>query len=161
LLYNYALAAAGSSIALKLFLFFLNLQHAPIERYATFAAFLFLLLAVFFGIKKARVTEGNNGIKNDFRKGTSIALLNAIALSVFSYIYYVWIDSGYFDAKITHTIQLMKVNEFTREQVIEYYMNARLFFFAPDKIAFFTFFGYLLTGMIYSFVSALLLRKTV
>ncbi len=85
--------------------------------------------------------------------------MNALVMGVFIYVYYNFIDSAYFTEKIRNTLSLMTENNYTKEQMKEYYLNARLLFFAADKVASFTLFGYLLLGCFYAVVSGFVLRK--
>lgn len=111
-------------------------------------------------MRAAKSANGNiQNLRENIHTGCKIAALNALIMSVFIYIYYSYIDTEYFPAKIKSTLLLMKENGYTLEQMLEYSMNARLLFFAPDKVATFTLFGYLLLGGFYAVISGFILRK--
>ena len=79
-------------------------------------------------------------------------------MSVFIYIYYSWIDPGFFTHKINEALILMKSNGNTPEEIKEYILTAKIIF-SPGKLSSFTLFGYLILGIIYSAICGLLLHK--
>ena len=157
---KYAIAVSAASIVLKLVIFFAGLQFAAVGTYDIYIIFLLVLIGVFHGMRAAKSASGNiQNLRENIHTGCKIAALNALVMSVFTYIYYRYIDTGYFPEKIKSTLLLMKKNGYSFEQMFEYSMNARLLFFAPDKVATFTLFGYLLLGGFYAVIAGFILRK--
>ncbi|MDQ3192293.1 MAG: DUF4199 domain-containing protein [Bacteroidota bacterium] len=161
LIYKYALAVSFASIILKLIVFITDQQFTVIGEYSTYVIFLFILLAIYLGMRQARnITNNNQSLGENINVGCKIAAINGLVMGAFIYIYYSFIDTGYFTEKIRNTLVLMiQSDNYTIEQMKEYYINARLLFFAPDKVASFTLFGYLLLGCFYAVISGFVIRK--
>lgn len=92
------------------------------------------------------------------KTGMRISALFALMMGAFIYAYYSWIDPAFFDAKIDRTLTLMKEQGAGREDMEQYFINARMLF-TPGKQAFFVFFINMLIGILYSVFTSLFYNR--
>lgn len=158
---KYALFITVASIVVKLAVFHAGLQHEELGRLSLLIPILFLLLGLFLGIiEMQKSTDVNNehiGFKNDAKNGILIATFNAIFYSAFIYLYYSQIDAGFFYYRISEGLKTLFEQGSTKEELINYYKNAH-FFLNPSKQSYFTFFGYVFMGLLYSIAIAFIIN---
>ena len=137
----------------------MGIQHEAFGRNGVFIPLLFILIGIFLGMRETRFRSSNSiSLKTSINNGVKISAINAVIMSAFIYIYYTWIDPGFFTHKINEALVLMKSNGNTPEEIKEYILTAKIIF-SPGKLSSFTLFGYLMLGIIYSAVCGLLLQK--
>ncbi len=150
---KYALIITVASIIVKLAIYHAGLQHQEIGRLSLLIPILFLLIGILLGIRAMSKSSSNidefNGFKNDAKNGIRIAAFNAIFFSAFIYLYYSQIDAGFFQYRISEGIKTLFEQGASKEELIQYHQNAH-FFLNPARQSYFTFFGYLFMGLLYS-----------
>lgn len=150
---KYALYITVASIIVKLSVYHAGIQHQEFGQISLLIPVLFLLIGLLIGIrgmsKNAAQTNELSDFKNDTKNGFRIAAFNAIFYSVFIYIYYVYIDADFFNYRINEGLKNLFEQGAKKEELINYYQNAH-FFLNPPRQAYFTFFGYLFMGLLYS-----------
>jgi hypothetical protein len=156
---KYSFGISAVYIILKLVIYHAAWQNHAIDQYSVYLVFLILLAGIYFGMREMLKQDPAIDFKNLIKSGSKIAALAAIFIAIFTYAYYTWIDVNYFPERIRHGLLLMKENGNTAEEAKEYYLTAKYLIFAPDKVATFALFGYLLMGIFYSLISCFLLRK--
>jgi hypothetical protein len=157
---KYAAGISSVAIILKLIIFLTGNNFTALDDYYIHAVSLLMVFGIFAGMREfMQKCDQKISLKMLMKEGCKIAGLNAVIMSIFLLIYYSYIDTGYFTVKIRQTLSLMAEKGISKEQMKEYYLNAKFLFFAPDKVASFALFGYLVTGCIYAVISGFLLRK--
>jgi hypothetical protein len=151
---KYALFITVASIIVKLAVYHAGLQHEELGRLSLLIPILFLLIGLLLGIRAMSKSSNNNndefnGFKNDAKNGIRVAAFNAIFFSAFIYLYYSQIDAGFFQYRISEGIKTLFEQGSPKEELIQYYQNAH-FFLNPARQSYFTFFGYLFMGLLYS-----------
>lgn len=158
---KYALFITVASIIVKLSIFHFGLQHDDIGRLSLIIPILFLLIGLVVGMISMKDTSNNAdekiSFKNDAKNGIRIAALNAIFFSLFIYLYYSVIDANFFDYRISEGLKALFKQGSSKEELKNYYINAR-FFLNPSRQAYFTFFGYLFMGLLYSVAIAFIIN---
>lgn len=145
-------------------------------RFAGFAAnTLFLLLAVFFSIRKE--TSLRKGAPTSFlvdiKTGLKAAGIYAVSISIFVYLYYNVIVPDYTEAKI-ETIRLTaEAHDFaelqqiapeeyggmSHEEFIDLMVENARFWLNPTKVVPITLLGLMMTGFVYTFILTAINRK--
>jgi hypothetical protein len=156
---NYAAAIASVAIILKLIIFLTGSNFTSFDDYYIHVVSLLMIFGIFAGMREYLKKSAQSSMKLLIKEGCKIAAVNALIMSFFLLLYYSYIDTEYFTVKIRQTLSLMAEKGIGKEQMKEYYLNAKFMFFAPDKVASFALFGYLMTGCIYAVISGFLLRK--
>lgn len=158
---KYALIITVASIVVKLGVYYAGLQQDEFVRLSLLIPILFLLLGLFLGIiemrKSTNVNDEHIGFKNDVKNGIRIAVLNAIFYSIFIYLYYSQIDTGFFHFRISEGLKTLFEQGSTKGELINYYKNAH-FFLNPSKQSYFTLFGYIFLGLLYSVAIAFIIN---
>jgi hypothetical protein len=158
---KYALFITASAIIVKLGIYHAGMQHAEIGRFALLIPVFFLLIGLFFGIRemKKNIDENNPGdLKSDAKNGIRISAFTAIFFSAFVYVYYTYIDAHFFNYRINEGIKSLFEQGSPKEELTRYYQNAH-FFLNPSRQAYFTFFGYLFMGLLYSVALAFIFSR--
>ncbi|PCJ86992.1 MAG: hypothetical protein COA57_05290 [Flavobacteriales bacterium] len=172
---KFALVFASLSILLKLGLFTANiLPKSDGTFYLIAVNLMFILLAVFFSINKARVKLNGmpRSVASYAKEGMKSAAVFALTMALFGYIYYQYIDADYLPNMIEQRIaaaenadfeQLQKDNlqfsKITKEEFIHAQKEQAQTILSPFSQGTFTLFGYLLIGVVYSLLTAFLMRK--
>jgi phosphotransferase system glucose/maltose/N-acetylglucosamine-specific IIC component len=150
---KYALFVTVASIIVKLAIYHTGLQHEEYGRLSLLIPILFLLIGLLLGIRAMSKSAVHNdefsGFKNDAKNGIRIAAFNAIFFSAFIYLYYSQIDADFFHYRISEGLKTLFEQGSPKEELIQYYQNAH-FFLNPSRQSYFTFFGYLFMGLLYS-----------
>jgi hypothetical protein len=158
---KYALFITVASIIVKLSIYHAGIQHSELGQLSLLVPILFLLIGLLLGIRAmGKISEQNDefsGFKIDFKNGIRIAAFNAIFYSIFIYLYYSQIDAGFFHYRISEGLKSLFSQGSSKEELILYYQNAH-FFLNPSRQAYFTFFGYLFIGLLYSIAIAFIIN---
>lgn len=151
---NIALNFALIGILVKFTIFILELPR----EYAIYGYFLFILFALFFGLRKHFEKKGYQGIGNTVKEGMRIASVYSIVITLFTYIYYTYIDSGFLQSRLTERILEAQELGYSEEQ-IEQVRASGEFFFSVSMHTSFTLFGFMIVGLIYSVIWAIIFWK--
>jgi hypothetical protein len=159
-IFKYAMAVSATAIIFKLAIFLGGYNHQWPDNNYLYIVFLLLLLGIFLGMHEIAAKMGGNiSIVQLIKEGCKISGINAITMSGFIYLYYKLIDTKYFTTKINSTMQLLSEKGAGKEELIEYYLNSKYIFFAPDKVASMALFGYMAMGCLYSILCGIILRR--
>jgi len=160
----FALVALGT----KLMLLLLNVQHDNTS-YVTLAYMLFLLCAVFFGIRSNKITqEKMTSFGEDFRTGARTASYFALLVGVITYIYYTKIDPDFFPIKITNALaedakgipDAIKEKGFAEAKTLfKTNIISRNAIYSPISQTTYTLFGLVFLGLFHAGIFALLMKK--
>lgn len=168
-----ALIFAACYIAFRLAIFSQNLQHD--ENWSIiviFANMLFILLAVFFGLRAQRkIDRGTETIfLHDFKNVLQSGVVYALVIGIFTFAYYSWIDKEYLAQLIERGMQgqdgfdVAKMGEgypqgFTNEEIIEKELAANQLLYSPSLISALTTLALFLLGTFYTIFLVILQRK--
>ena len=151
---NIALNFALIGITVKFALFVLELS----PEYGIYGYFLFILFALFFGLRKHFELKGFLGVGNTVKEGMRITSVYSLVVTVFTYFYYKFIDTGFFESKLAERLIEAKEKSYTDEQ-IEMVRQSGEFFFSINIHTSFTLFGFMLVGLFYSILWAIIFWK--
>lgn len=167
--FQVAVIFAVVSLAIKLLVFLLGIQHGAMEQYIFFIYMLILLIAVFFGIRTNKVMyEGNTTFGQDFRTGARTASFYAIIVTLITYVYYAKIDPDFFSIKQKPFIDGLyeaaksRINIDSKEVILKnlgnaiYSVRLQLSPYAQSMI---TMFGLVFLGLFNSVVFSFLMKK--
>ncbi len=146
-LFNIGLLFAVAGIAVKYIVFQASL---PFE-YGIYAYFLFILFALFFGMRKAMEVEGYHGFGRLIKNGMKVASIYAVVVSIFTYIYYRFIDASFFTARIAERVLAAKEQGMTEEQ-IEIIRSESSIVFSASTQSSLTLLGFMFAGLVYSLI---------
>jgi hypothetical protein len=158
-LFRYSLVISSLYVIIKLVIFQAGWQYQSVDQYSVYVVFLILLAGIYMGMRETLKAKQQMELKHLIKSGAKIAALSALIMAGFLYVYYTYIDVNYFPKMIQQRLVMMKENGNTPEEAKEYYLTAKYLIFAPDKVATFALFGYLLMGIFYSLISGFLLRR--
>ncbi|MFB6306540.1 MAG: DUF4199 domain-containing protein, partial [Flavobacteriales bacterium] len=162
----------GVYIFLKILTFLFEV-HSELFKYLVFANLLLLLLSIFFTVQKKYKERGKQGgLFSDIKAGLRAVSVYALAVSVFVYIYYGFIDRDYMENKIKERVEWVKnadieklkkendnLNYANKKDLIREEKERAEFLFTAFTQSTFTLLALILTGLVYSGFIALLYRK--
>jgi hypothetical protein len=151
---NIALNFALIAIVVKFALFILELSL----EYGVYGYFLFILFALFFGLRKHFDINKYQGFGNTFKEGMRISSVYSLVITVFTYIYYKFIDTGFLPGKLRERVIAAKEAGYSEEQ-IEQIREGGEFIFSLAIHTSFTLFGFMILGLVYSVIWAFLFWK--
>ncbi len=99
---KFAIFFAAGAFAIRLTAFYMNLNPADVVRYGVMMHILFILVAIFFGIKTAEQPSSNSErelLLTDFKAGLKSGGLYTVITTFLTYMYYKFIDAQYFVLK--------------------------------------------------------------
>lgn len=169
---NIALFASVAAIFAKLVLFQINAEY----QYTVYANILFLLIAIFFGIRQGMIeNNGATTYMNDVKSGARTAAIFAVIIAIFAYVYYNNINPEFLQQKIDERMVLVEnitpqeietlksegkiAQELTKEDLINKELENTQNFYSPFFYATLSLIGYLLVGIVYSLFLSLILRN--
>lgn len=169
---NIALFASAGAILAKLVLFQFNAEY----QYTVYSNILFLLVAIFFGIRQGMIeNNGNTTYLNDVKSGARTAAVFAVIIALFAYVYYSNINPEFLQAKIDERMVLVEnitpqeietlqaegkiAQGLTKEDLINKELENTQNFYSPFFYATLSLIGYLLVGIVYSLFLGLILRN--
>lgn len=151
---NIALNFALIAIAVKLAVFFLNL---PAE-FGIYGYFLFILIALFFGLRKHFERKGYKSFGNTLKEGMRISSVYSITITIFTWLYYKFVDTDFLPSRLAERVFEAKELGYSEEQ-IEQVRQTGEFFFSVSIHTSFTLFGFMIVGLVYSIIWAAIFWK--
>lgn len=165
---RYAWIFAATAIFAKLGVYALHLQYDNRADFGIIAVnLLCVLLAVFFGMRgESLLAKEKTGFVFNVKSGVKSAALFSLALAVFLFIYYKYVDPGYLETKITewtHAAEQLDVSAAdssvvqsgsSREAMIAKQVQTARTVFSPFYHATFSLLGLMLVGGLYAFLIA-------
>jgi hypothetical protein len=145
---NFSLAGMGVKMAVFYF-------ALPFE-YGIFGYFLFILFALFFGMRKHMQKSGFLGFGDLLKTGMKIGAIYSAIISAFTYIYYRFIDYSYYPGKIAEKMLEAKEAGASEEQIAQAKETLEVMFSASSPV---TLLGFLFTSFIYSLIWTLIFTK--
>lgn len=120
--------------------------------------FLFLLLAIFFGIRSFFLEHPSSKFSQLFKVGARVSAVFTLIVSAFSFVFYKFIDTTFFTGQIETRLDEAKSLNYTAEQIEKLTGNLEIVFSVATHLSV-TLIGYLLLGISYSLIVALIFRK--
>jgi hypothetical protein len=167
--FQVAIVFAVVTLAVKIIIFLMGIQHGAMETYIRYMFMLIMLVAVFFGIRSNKIMyEGTTTFGQDFKSGARTASFYAILMAVITYIYYAKIDPEFFVIKQQPLLDELYATAQTKmEGATKKSLTADLgnqiygikTYLSPYFQAMWTMFGLVFLGLINSAVFALLMKK--
>lgn len=151
---KYALGAAGLSVLAKLVYFF---QFSPDEDWDMYVRFFYLLvflIALMLGVREERSLRTTT-FTDDVKSGMKVTSVYAMVLSLFTWLYYKFINPAYFAERINRVVTA--ATEAGQED-LENTRNTAEFIFNAFTHSTLTLFGMMVVGFFYTLVLVLLLR---
>lgn len=145
----------GLSILLKMSIYFSGSQFSTFGRFGIFGNIFFLLTGIFLGIRLFKKINSKTKFIEDFKAGMRIAAYYAIFMALFVYVYYKFIDPGYFSIRLSNQLELAAEQGMNLEQV----KKTGEFFLNPFFQTTITLMGFLLLGSFYAAMLSFLMRK--
>ncbi len=149
-----ALYFALAGIGVKLITFFLAL---PFE-VGIFGYFLFILFALFLGMRKHIIQGSYQGFGDVLKAGMKIGSIYAVLVSVFTYIYYSYIDYNFFPGQIAERMLEGKEAGMTDEQILQM-KDSLEFVFSTSTHTTGTLIGFMFVSFIYALLWTLIFTK--
>ncbi|MAZ38133.1 MAG: hypothetical protein CL842_11840 [Crocinitomicaceae bacterium] len=125
---------------------------------ATQLYFLFLLLAVFFGIRAFFISKPESNFVQLFKVGARSSALYSLAVTGFTYIFYKFFDPNYFLGQIATRLDEAQSKGYSAEEIERFTANMEIVFSLSTHIPT-TLIGFTLLGMSYSVIVAFIFRK--
>ena len=151
-----AIRMVALSVFLKMLVYAMHWQHTSYERIYFFANVLILMSGIFFGIRQFKKSmNAKTDFLQDVKAGMKVAALYAIMMTLFVYIYYKFIDTGYFQVKLENQLELARQNDLDVEKAREMGEFALSAFFQSTV----TMVGFLMLGSFYASIITFFLRR--
>lgn len=148
---RYGLMLCGFAIVYSLII---NIMGMAVNKNAGYLSYLIMPFVLFFGFKQANSIWDNLSFGNLFGIGFKICALGAVGISIFSYVYFSFIDPDL----IGEMVQMMEDQLYNSgnlsEDQIEAALSLQKTFMTPGSIAIMGFLGYLFFGAIWSLIMA-------
>ena len=135
------------AIVTKLLLFYLAIGDEQQKKIIILFHLLFILLSVFFSIKSV---ANKNFFLENFKAGSKAALVYAISISIFVFVYYSFIDAGYFVSMQNEIIKTQIVNAKVNE--VESIKKNIQAFFTVFNYTTITLTGFIVIGVLFSVI---------
>jgi len=150
----------AAAIAAKLILFLADLPQEQMAMFTIFVNLFIVLVGSFFTVRKFKMITSPSDMKSDVKAGMKTTTLFALFMSVFVFIYYNYVDTHYFPQLIADRVELATDAAVDNPDInLENVQKMGEVWFSPRTHATVTLFGLTITGAIYSFLIALLMRK--
>jgi len=150
----YALAFAIIGMGCRMIVFMLGWDFA----WSTQLYFLFLLLAIFFGIREYFKDNSESSFMQLFKYGAQIGAMFSLVVSIFTFVFYRFVDVLFFEDMKEERLQAVRTTEVTPEQIENYQSNLDMVFNANTQ-AMVTLICFVLLGLTYSAIVSGILSK--
>ncbi len=120
--------------------------------------FLFLLLAIFFGMRASFLQNPQRTFGQLFKVGARASATFALVVSAFTYVFYKWFDPNYFAGLIAARIDEAKSLGYPEDQLENVTATSQVIFSLSMHIPL-TLIGFTLLGISYSVIVALIFKK--
>ena len=147
---NFALAGIG----VKLTTFYFAL---PFE-IGIFGYFLFILFALFLGMRKHIIQNGFLGFGDVLKAGMKIGSIYTLLVAIFTYVYYRFIDYNFFPGQIAERMLAGKEAGMSDEQIVQMKDTLEFVFSASTQTTA-TLIGFMFVGFIYALIWTLIFTK--
>jgi Protein of unknown function (DUF4199) len=143
------------SIVTKLLLFYMQIPAENQRKTIVLFHIIFIVASVFFSIKNIEV---KNQFLESFKAGSRAAFIYAICISIFVFVYYSYIDVGYFISMQNEIIKTQIVGA-TPEDIILIKKNIYSFFTIFNYTTI-TLTGFIVIGVLFSVIISLIKKYT-
>lgn len=150
----YALAFAIIGMGCRMIVFMLGWEIT----WSTQLYFLFLLLAIFLGIREYFKGNAESNFLKLFKYGAQIGAMFSLLVSVFTFIFYRFIDQLYFEDKINERMAAIQTSDVLPEQIENYRSNLEMVFNANTQ-GMVTLISFVMLGLTYSAIVSAILSK--
>jgi len=155
-IYGFAIGSALLAIAAKLTYYFVFAPDEQLDLYVRFFYLLALLLALFFGMREAKLRSQGSSFAEDVKAGMKAVSVFALLLSAFTWVYYKLINPGFFTARIKQTVDMAQENG---QSNIDKIRETAEFIFNPFIHTTITLFGLMVLGLFYTLILAVIFRS--
>ena len=149
---NIAIIAALTGVIAKM-TYFLTL--APKEAWDNYVRLFYLLaflIALFFGLRSFKKRATRSDFTHDVKTGMKITSIFSLIISIFTWVYYKWIDPEYFANRISEAMSQAP------EESIEAVETNVSFIFNAFTHSTITLFGMMVIGFFYTLIVVLIMR---
>jgi hypothetical protein len=150
----YAVSFAFFGMGTRFLVYMLELEFT----WAVQLYFLFLLIAVFIGMREYFVQNKELSFSKLFRIGAQIGAIYSLLTSVFTYIFYRFIDTQFFEFMIDQRLNAAKEAGASSEDLEKYSSNLEMVFNAGTQ-SMATLIGFLFLTFTYAAIVALILTR--
>jgi len=148
------------AVAAKLFFFLADLAQEQMAMFTIFVNIFIVLIGSFFTVRKFKMTTSETNMILEVKAGMKTTTLFAVFMTVFVFIYYSYVDTHYFPELIADRVDMAKAAAVDNPDInIENIRKIGEVWFSPKTHATITLLGLTISGAIYSFLIALLMRK--
>lgn len=120
--------------------------------------FLFLLLAIFFGVRASFLQNPQSTFGQLFKIGARASATFALVVAAFTYVFYKWFDPNYFTGQIATRLDEAKSLGYSAEEIERLTGNLEIVFSLSTHLPT-TLIGFTLLGISYSLIVALIFKK--
>lgn len=140
--------------------YFFGFYETGISRYTGYFTLLILLTGLIMGMRAYRNEEKNGVISfwEAVKAGMVIILLAAMIQGGYNYWYYAHLNPGFIDFMVEKRQQALQQGQATASQVAAQVRQLRAYY-QPLSLAFRTFAGFMATGIIFTLITAALLKR--
>lgn len=150
-----------ASVVAKLILFKLDLDLQKNAMYSAFFNLLVISVGTFFAVRQFKIRAARpTKFQEDVKAGMRTAALYALLMTIFVFVYYSYIDAGFFTKMIESRLAAARIAvEQGQEIDLEKTREFGEFIFSPKTHSTITLFGFLVAGAIYSLLITVFMRK--
>lgn len=120
--------------------------------------FLFLLLAIFFGVKEYFKNKPESKFSVLFKQGAQVGALFSLSVSIYTYFFYRLIDTSFFEDQKNERLAQIDSAAFTEQQMANFQSNLDKIF-DPGSQAIATLIGFMALGLTYAVIVGGILSK--
>ncbi len=120
--------------------------------------FLFLLLAIYFGMRGFKRSRTDAGFKAMFRSGMQGGAIFTLLVTAFTYVYYQWLNPEYFLHRIESRVAEASQLGYSEDQ-IEKVRSTAMFIFSAGVDSTVNLIMFMLMTVLYSVTIAILFRR--
>jgi len=154
---NISVTAAMASIIGKMLYFIFLAPDESFDMYTRFFYLLCFLIALLIGLRIWKKDNMNIAFTEDVKTGMKVVSIYAIIISAFTFIYYKYINPGYFAQKIQAAVDAV-ASSGSPEADLEQVSDTASFVFNAFTHSTLTLFGLMVIGFFYTLVLTLLFR---
>lgn len=150
----YALAFAVIGMGTRFLVFMFEWEYT----WATQLYFLYLLLAVFLGVREFFAEHPDSNFKKLFKAGAQIGSVFTLSVTLFTYLFYRFIDTQFFNYLIQDRLSEAQSNGYSPEEITKLSQNLE-FVFSANTQSTATLIGFMVLGFSYAAIVALILSR--
>tara|TARA_B100000902_G_C27259427_1_gene889794 strand:- start:1131 stop:1628 length:498 start_codon:yes stop_codon:yes gene_type:complete len=149
---NIAFIAALTCVIAKMIYFLFLPPNEAWDNYVRLFYLLAFLIALFFGLRSFKIRATRSDFTHDVKTGMKITSIFALIISIFTWIYYTWINPEYFANRISDALSQAP------EESIEAIETNASFIFNAFTHSTITLLSMMVIGFFYTLIMVLIMR---